>query len=255
MPFTSPTDDIAITDEAGVRLIRMNRAAKKNALTRAMYDAMTAALADASADAGIGAVLFAGAGGSFCAGNDIADFLQLSGDFTDAPPMRFVKALATFDKPMVAAVEGVAVGIGTTLLLHTDLAYAAPTAMFRTPFVDLALVPEAASSLLLPQRVGMAKAAEILLLADPFGAEEALRLNLVNAILPESHLEARALEAARRLAGKRREALLASRRLMRGDPAVLVARIEEEAVLFARQLGSAEARTVFMAFLAKGKKA
>ena len=170
------------------------------------------------------------------------------------PAFRFVKTLAACDKPLVAGVEGVAVGIGTTLLLHCDLAYAAPDARFRTPFVDLGLVPEAGSSLLLPQRVGAAKAAEFLMLGDVCDAAEAERLGLVNAVIPAERLFDHALEQARRLAAKPRGALAATRRLLRGDRSALFERIEDEARLFAKAMTSDEARRAFENFLLRSAK-
>ena len=141
-----------------------------------------------------------------------------TGDF---PAWRFVSKLAEFEKPLIAAIDGLAIGVGTTLCFHCDLVYAAPAARFQMPFVNLGLVPEAGSSLLAPQRFGRAKAAEFLLLAEPFGADEALRLGLVNAVLPQAELMAHAMGRAAALAAKPRAALLATRRLMRGDPEAL----------------------------------
>jgi enoyl-CoA hydratase/carnithine racemase len=248
------TSDVEITREAGVMVLRMARPEKKNALTGAMYDAMTEALAEAGRDDDIGAVVIAGAGGAFTAGNDIGDFLSFAANFADAPAFRFVRALAACEVPLVAAVEGMAVGIGTTMLLHCDLAYAAPDAIFRMPFVDLGLVPEAGATLIVPRRFGMAKASELLLLAEPFDADTAAELGLVNAVLPTSHVESKALEQAGRLARKPREALLATRRLMRGDRDELLARIDEEATLFGERLASPEARAAFEAFLARARR-
>jgi enoyl-CoA hydratase/carnithine racemase len=159
--------------------------------------------------------------------------------------------LARCEMPLVAAIEGVAIGIGATMMLHCDLVYVAPGTVFRLPFVDLGLVPEAASSLLLPRRIGMAKAAEFLLLGESFGAEDAVRLGLANSIVPAPELREFALEKAGRLAAKPRAALAATRRLMRGDSHEILARIEEEARLFSVALRSSEAQTAFAAFLAR----
>jgi enoyl-CoA hydratase/carnithine racemase len=249
------TDLVQTAREGGVTRITLARPDKKNALTGAMYEAMMAAFREAEADEGVGAILVAGSGGSFTAGNDIGDFLAFASQPGAAPPFRFVRALASLEKPLVAAVEGVAVGIGTTLLLHCDLAFAAPTARFRMPFVDLGLVPEAGSSLLLPQRVGHAKAAELLMLAEGFDAAEALRLGLVNAVVPADALAAHAMDRARALAAKPRAAMLATRRLLRGDRAALMAAIDAEAEAFGRALASEEARAAFMAFLSRPKAA
>jgi enoyl-CoA hydratase/carnithine racemase len=245
---------VEVTRDAAVLRITLARPEKKNALTGAMYEMLTQALSETAREAGVRAVLLAGSGGSFCAGNDIADFASVAGDFRNAPSLRFIRALALCDTPLVAAVEGVAVGVGTTMLLHCDLVYAAPDARFRMPFVDLGLVPEAASSLLVPRRFGLAKAAELLMLGDAFGAEEALRLGLINAIVPAEDLLDHAAARACSLAAKPAAALAATRRLMRGDRAEIVARIDAEAEAFAVAVRSAEAQAAFAAFAAKAKR-
>lgn len=245
---------IKISHGAGVMTIAMARPEKKNALTAAMYDAMIAALDRAETDDSTGAVLLHGEGGLFTAGNDIADFLATTKDISDFGGLRFVRRIAAFDKPLVAAVEGVAMGVGTTMLFHCDLVYAAPSAQFRMPFVDLALVPEAGASLLVPRRVGMARATEFLMLAEPFDAARALDMGIVNEVIAPDALLAHALGKARKLADKPREALLATRRLIRGDKAEIVARIDEEAREFGRRMASEEARGVFLAFMSKSKK-
>lgn len=240
---------INITREGAVLSVIFDRPEKKNALTGAMYSAATAALRQADKDPSIGAVFFAGAGGIFTAGNDLKDFLEASGEPGEFPAFTFIKTLAACETPLVAAIDGVAIGIGATMMLHCDLVYAAPGTVFRMAFVDLGLVPEAASSLLLPRRIGMAKAAEFLLLGEAFGAEEALRLGLINGIVPVSGLRNCAIERAERLAAKPRAALAATRRLMRGDAQDVQARIAEEARLFAIAMHSDEARAAFAAFL------
>jgi enoyl-CoA hydratase/carnithine racemase len=244
-------DKVIVTRDGAVLRILMNRPEKKNALDRGMYEALIAALTEAERDPGVRAILIHGAAGDFTAGNDLNDFLQFLGQPGEFPALRFVRALAACAKPLVAAVEGDAVGVGTTLLFHCDLVYAAPGARFKMPFVDLGLAPEAAASLLAPRRFGHAKAAQYLLLGESFDAEEALRLNLVNALAPAASLLETAMDAARRLAGKPREAIDAARRLMRGDRAEVVARIDEEAAIFARLLASPEARARFEAFFAR----
>lgn len=246
--------NVEIVRDGGVLVLTLARPDKKNALTGAMYDALTAALLTADREKDIGAIVIRGSGGCFTAGNDIADFLHHAGAGEAMPAFRFVKAIAACQTPLVAAVEGVAVGIGTTLVFHCDLAYAAPDAKFRMPFVDLGLVPEAGSSLLAPQRFGAAKAAEFLLLGDAFDAAEAQRLGLVNAVVASDRLQAHALEQAKRLAAKPRAALAATRRLLRGDHAALMARIDEEARLFADAMASVEARAAFQTFLARSAK-
>ncbi|KQN04671.1 enoyl-CoA hydratase [Sphingobium sp. Leaf26] len=242
-------DHIAITKNQGVVEIMIDRADKKNALTAPMYRAMTAALADASARAEIGAVLITGQGDAFCAGNDLKDFM--AGPEGGAAAFDFIRAIAAFDKPLVAAVQGLAVGVGTTMLFHCDLIYAAPDARFVMPFVNLGIVPEAGSSLLAPAVMGHAKAAAMLLLGEPLDAEGADRAGLVTAVVPADGLLAHARTRAAALMAKPPQALLATRRLMKGDPALLIARIEEEARLFRESLSSPEAQEAFAAFFEK----
>jgi enoyl-CoA hydratase/carnithine racemase len=242
---------IKIARAGAVMCITFDRPEKKNALDCPMYLASTKALQSAGSDPSIGAILFAGTGGVFTAGNDLADFLNADFSGEELPAFTFIKALASCETPLVAPIDGVAVGIGATMMLHCDLVYVAPETLFRLPFVDLGLVPEAASSLLLPRRIGMAKACEFLLLGESFGPEEAVRLGLANCILPASELHAFAAVQAQKLAEKRRAALAATRRLLRGDRAEILARIEEEARLFAAALRSEEARAAIKAFLGK----
>ena len=249
MPATP--SNIRIERRGTVLRVIFDRPEKKNALTRAMYTAATAALLDAAADSAIGAILFSGTGGAFSAGNDIADFLDVSGDPDEFPAFPFIKTLAACPIPLIAAIEGLAIGIGATIMLHCDLVYVASKTIFGMPFVDLGVVPEAATSLLLPRRIGLAKASEFLLLGESFGAEEAVRLGLANAIVPTDELIPFALDKAERLAAKPRAAFAATRRLMRGDADEIQARIEAEAKLFSTALRSAEARTAFTAFLDK----
>lgn len=247
-------DHITTAAADGVLTITMNRPDKKNALTGAMYEAMIAAIDTAEADGKIGALLLRSTGGLFTAGNDIADFLSSTSAIEDFPALRFIRRFAICDKPIVAAVDGAAIGVGTTILFHCDLIYAAPDATFRMPFVDLGLVPEAAASLLIPERVGMAKASEWLLLGEGFDATEAHRLGLINAIVDKDRLHAHALDKARALAAKPRNAVAATRRLMRGDRDTILERMTIEARAFGAALKSDEARAAFMAFMAKAKK-
>ncbi len=248
------SEHIKVSIDGGVMSIAIARAEKKNALTAAMYDRMIAALDAAEADAAIGVVLIHGEGGDFTAGNDIADFLATTKDMNDFGGLRFVRRIAVFDKPIVAAVEGAAIGVGTTMLLHCDLVYAAPSARFRMPFVDLALVPEAGASLLAPLRMGMAKAAEFLMLGEGFDAAQGKAMGVVNDVVAAQELLAVARDKAQKLAGKPRQALLATRRLMRGDRKDIVARIDEEARVFGQRMASDEARQVFLAFMSKSRK-
>ena len=213
------TRDIEVAREGAVLSAAFARPQKKNAITGAMYEALIEAFDEAERDSEIGALLMSGKGGVFTAGNDIGDFLAVAlretGEF---PAWRFVSKVAEFEKPLIAAIDGIAIGVGTTLCLHCDLVYATPETRFQTPFVNLGLVPEAGSSLLAPQRFGRARAPKLLLLAEPFGADRALELGLINAVVPQSELMAHAMSKAAALAAKPRAALLATRRLMRGDP-------------------------------------
>jgi enoyl-CoA hydratase/carnithine racemase len=249
----TPSPNVKITRDGAVLCVTFDRPDKKNALNRAMYMAATEALRQASCDRSIGAVVFAGSGGVFTAGNDIADFLEGSAEPGEFPAFTFIKALAACETPLVAAIEGIAIGIGATMMLHCDLVYVAPGTVFRLPFVDLGLVPEAASSLLLPRRVGMAKAHELLLLCEPFDAEEAVRLGLANAVVPACELRGFAIERAGQLATKPRAAIAATRRLMRGDGEEILARIEDEARLFSAAMRSEEACAAFAALLGKAR--
>ncbi|TCM15339.1 enoyl-CoA hydratase/carnithine racemase [Novosphingobium sp. PhB165] len=243
------SEGIELIEANGVLEIHITRPEKKNALTASMYRAMTAALADASARAECGVVLIVGKGDAFCAGNDLADFM--AGPEGAAAALDFIRAIASFEKPVVAAVQGLAVGVGTTLLFHCDLVYAAPDARFVMPFVNLGLVPEAASSLLAPSTFGYAKAAAMLLLGEPMDAEAADRAGLVTAVVPAVGLLEHARAKAAILMSKPPQALLATRRLMRGDPAIVAARIEEEAQVFTQAISSPEAKEAFTAFFEK----
>jgi len=249
------TADIEVTRAGGVQIIRFTRPQKKNALTSAMYRAATEALVAGDADAGIVCHAFLGSSGVFTAGNDIGDFLAAArgAGGLGEDVVRFVRLLPLVAKPMIAGVEGHAVGVGTTLLLHCDLVYATPDARFATPFLDLALVPEAGSSLLAAQRMGYARAFEMLVLGEPLGAERAREAGLVNALVSPADLEATVLGAGRRLAAKPWEALIAARRLMRGDASTVLQQIDLEVDAFRRCLTSAEAEEAFVSMLEKRK--
>jgi len=245
------TKDIAITRDKGVVLVTMNRPGKKNALTGAMYDAMTAALSESASDPTIGTVVITGSQGVFTAGNDINDFLSHKRGRDGSPGLRFIKALGSFEKPVVAAVDGLAIGIGTTMLLHCDLVYASPSARLKVPFVDLGLTPEGGSSVLLPRRCGMARASELLLLGEEVSADRAREFGLVNEVVPADVLLAHALAKARMLAMKPPKALAATRRMLRGDPNELMAVMDQEGHEFAGRLSMPEARAAFSAFMQK----
>ena len=242
-------DLILIHEAGGLLELCFNRPEKKNAITGSMYDALTAALLDAAGRTAVRVVLIAGAGETFTAGNDIKDFLGMTGGLGDTPPSRFINAIATFTKPLVAAVHGPAIGVGATLLLHCDLVYASPEASLLVPFVDLGLVPEAGSSMLLPSRVGYARAAALLMLGEAMDAEAALTAGLVNAIVPADALHGHARGKALKLAAKPPGALAATRALMRGEPEALHAHMRQESAAFSKALRSAEAREAFNAFL------
>jgi len=245
--------DIEVARSGAVLEITLNRPAKKNALTDAMYRALTIALHEAERDLNIGAVLVAGAGGVFTAGNDIRDFAEIATSGGDLAAAEFVRKIAVFPKPLVAAVDGLAVGVGCTMLLHCDLIYASPEARFSLPFVDLGLLPEAGSSLLLPRRVGMARASAWLLACEAFSADEARAAGLVNDVVSAEELLGVAREKAAKLAAKPRTALLAARKFLRGDKDEILARIDEELAAFRAALATPQARAALAAFLNKGK--
>jgi enoyl-CoA hydratase/carnithine racemase len=244
-----------ITETKGaVKLLRLARPEKKNALTAEMYDALTAGLREAAADSAVRAVLLIGAPGVFTAGNDLSDFLQHPPTGDESPVFRFLNVVTNFEKPLVAAVDGPAVGIGTTLLLHCDLVVAATGARFQLPFVKLGLVPEAASSYLLPRLAGMQRASEWLLLGEPFSAADAHAAGLVNRVIAAEALESTALAFAEALAARPPEAVRLSKQLIRAPRAAEVAKVmEQEGALFVERLASDEAREAFMAFLARKK--
>jgi enoyl-CoA hydratase/carnithine racemase len=247
------TSEIAIWRDGPIQVLRIARAEKKNALTGAMYGALSDAIEAGDADDGIAAHIITGSNGIFTAGNDIGDFLATArgtGGIAHEV-LRFIRLLPVIKKPFLAAVDGAAIGIGTTMLFHCDLVYAAPDATFATPFLDLGVVPEAASSLLMPHRLGYARAFAMLVLGDPMSADDAVAAGFVNAIVPAGGLEAAALDAAKRLAKKPPEALATARRLMRGDPAEILSRVDEEVAAFQERLRSPEAIEAFTAFFEK----
>ncbi len=248
------SEHIKTSREGAVLNIMLARADKKNALTGAMYLSLIEAFEDADGDSAIRAILISGEGGNFTAGNDIGDFLGGAKFDNDLPALRFIRRLTILETPLIAAVAGNAIGVGTTMLFHCDLVYATADARLQMPFVNLALVPEAASSLLVPRRVGPQKAAELLMLGEAMDGVEAHRVGLVNAVVAPDRLLAHAMERAQTLASKPRNAVATTRRLIRGNPDELLERIDLEAQEFNKALHSAEAHEVFMAFLAKGKK-
>ena len=246
--------DILVHTEAGVMTLTLNRVDKKNSITAAMYSTLADALDQAKADAAVRVVLLQGDATVFSAGNDIGDFLHKPPAGQDSLVFRFLHGIAAFPKPIVAAVCGPAVGIGTTMLLHCDLVYAGDNAAFALPFVNLGLCPEAASSLLVPQMFGYHRAAEALLLGEPFMAEAALEVGLVNRVVPPTEANAIAQAQARKLAAKPISSLIETKRLMKKGQAALVAQqMTEEGAVFGRMLGEPAAREAFTAFMEKRK--
>lgn len=246
------SDFIAISVTEGVQTIRMNRPDKKNAIDRPMYRAMADALVRANEDPEIAATLIAGTPGAFSAGNDIKDFVAFAlGGQPTGEVEAFLMALAMSEKPLVAAVDGLAIGIGTTMLMHCDLVFASPGSVFRTPFLDLGLVPEAGSSLIAPRLMGHQRAFALLVAGATFDAEEAREANLVYRIVSQEEVEGAALEAALALAKKPREALKIGRDLICGPREALLERIQIELRHFGERLSSKEARVAFEAFMTK----
>lgn len=233
---------VEVDSEGGVRRLRLRRPGKLNALTGAMYTVLADGLREADADPTVGAVLVTGEGRAFCAGNDLADFLGDPPTGPDSPVLAFLDALMTVRVPVVVAVQGDAVGIGTTMLLHADVVVADATARFALPFVALGLVPEAASSLLLPRVVGPRLAARMLLTGDRIGAEEALAAGLVTEVVAAGAHEEAAAGWARRLADAPRESVRTTRALLHRLDGSPLERSHEEAALFAERLSSPEFR-------------
>lgn len=243
----------------GVTTLEIARPEKKNALTVAMYQAMTDALVAAKADGTVRAVLITGQPGIFTSGNDIEDFMSrgtggggAGSEDNESPVFKFMRALLDCDKPVVAAVTGAAIGIGTTLLLHCDFVYVSDEARLAMPFVGLGLVPEFASSLLVPQLMGNRRAAEKLLLGDPFTPEQAVECGIANAVLPASEVVNHARRVAERFHALPPGAVREAKQLMRTPQRELVLQtIRTEGELFAKRLRSPEAMEAFQAFFQK----
>jgi enoyl-CoA hydratase/carnithine racemase len=246
-------DPIRVEARDRVRIIQIDRLEKKNALTGAMYSAMTEALQRADSDSTVRVVLITGTGSCFTAGNDLADFAAAKPG-QPAPAIHYLEALAAVTKPVVAAVNGIAIGIGTTMLLHCDLVYAASDARFQLPFVNLGLCPEAASSLILPARMGHARAAELLFFGEPFGVERAYDIGLINEIFEDVDLLPSALSKARKLAEKPPEALRTTKHLLKTaqSDAIKLAMVRETEQ-FAALLQAGEAKEAMAAFLERRK--
>ena len=242
-----------ITERSGSILrVQLNRPARKNAMTSSMYVTLADVLNDTAKDEQIRVVLWHGAGDSFSAGNDVEDFLKNPPGPGESPQARLMTALVNFDKPLIAAVQGAAVGGGTTMLTHCDFVYAGESAKFQMPFINLALVPEFGSSYSIPARIGQLRAAELILLGVPFDARRAAELGLVTRVVPDQEVMATATETAARLAQKPIGALRACKRLMKLSSRQQVEQaIKVENEEFASRVRSAEAREAFSAFIEK----
>jgi enoyl-CoA hydratase/carnithine racemase len=241
------------TEKSGrVARITFDRPKAKNALDVAMYRDATAALTGADADPEVRVILFRGSEGVFTAGNDLKDFIDHPPKTVDAPVFEFIRALARTEKPLVAAVEGVAVGIGTTMLLHCDLVYAKEGTVFMVPFVNLGLVPEAGSSFLLPRRLGHRRAADLLFFGERFDAERARELGLVTEVVSADGFESRVAERVKTLSEKAPRALAASKALLRShEKSELVRHIEEESAALAARMDDDEVKEAIAAFYEK----
>ncbi len=247
-------EHIQIERRGAVQSIRMNRPDKKNAITRAMYAEMAKALTDGDADPEIRCHVILGVPGAFSSGNDLADFMAVAtGGEGGREVYDFLLALANAQNPIVSGVDGIAVGIGTTINLHCDLTFATPRTEFRTPFVDLGLVPEAGSSLLAPAVIGRQQAFALLGLGEGFSAERAREAGLIYAVVADADLEDAVFTAADRIAAKPPEALKIARNFLLGDRTALIERIEAEGVAFRERLKSDEARNAFVAFMNRKK--
>jgi enoyl-CoA hydratase/carnithine racemase len=246
------TEHVLIERQGAVQVIRINRPDKKNALTRAMYGAMATALRAGDADPEIRCHAILGVPGSFSSGNDMGDFMVVaSGGKGGEEVFQFLTALAELEKPLVSGVDGIAVGIGMTINLHCDMTFASARTVFRTPFVDLGIVPEAASTLLVPPIVGRQQAFAILALGEPLPAARAHELGLIYKVVGEDEVEARALEAAAMIASKPPQALRIARDLLLGDRKPVTERIMLEGKHFTERLTSDEARAAIMAFMSR----
>jgi enoyl-CoA hydratase/carnithine racemase len=249
------SETLLTQDAEGVRTLTFNRPEKKNAFTHAMYEAAIEGLYRASLDPAVRVLMLTGAGGTFTAGNDIGDFLEQPPTGEDSAVFRFLRTLVNYEKPVVAAVDGAAVGIGTTMLLHCDYVVATERARFVMPFINLGVCPEGASSLLLPRNAGLALASELLMFGDPFDAATAQRAGFINRVVPEAQLQEVASERARTLAAKPLEALKVTKRLLR-EPlrAEVNGALRREGAEFLKRLHSDEAREAFMAFMSRKSK-
>jgi enoyl-CoA hydratase/carnithine racemase len=245
-------DDIIAEHSGSVLRVELNRPTKRNAMTSSMYVKLADVFNDAAKDERTRVVLWHGAGDSFCAGNDVEDFLKNPPGPGESPQARLMNALLDFDKPLIAAVHGAAIGGGTTMLTHCDFVYAGESAKFQMPFVNLAVVPEFGSSFSVPARTGHLRAAELILLGLPFDAQRALNLGLVTQVVPDQNLLATATETTHQLAAKPAGALQASKRLMKRPFREQVkAAMAAENDVFSAQVRSEDAKEALTAFLEK----
>lgn len=243
---------IRFETDKGIATLAFNRPEKKNAITAAMYQALADGLRAADSDPSVRVIVLTGDGGTFTAGNDVEDFLRQPPEGKDTPVTQFMQRLIDAEKPVVAAVSGMAIGIGTTLLMHCDLVYASEEARFAMPFTQLGLCPEFASSVLLPRIAGYQRAAEKLLLGERFDAAEAREMGLVNRVVPVSELAALVAAQAAKLAALPRESLRLTKRLMKADlQAPVASAMQQELAHFTRMLSGEDAREAFAAFLEK----
>jgi enoyl-CoA hydratase/carnithine racemase len=247
-------EDIVTAQAGGILRVQLNRPTKRNAMTSAMYVALADILDKAAKDVNTRVVLWHGAGDSFCAGNDIDDFLKNPPGPGESPQARLMEALVNFDKPLVAAVQGAAIGGGTTMLMHCDFIYAGESTKFQMPFINLAVVPEFGSSCIVPARIGHVRASELILLGTPFDAKRAVELGLVNQVISDKDVLARARETAEKLAAKPAAALQASKRLIKQPRREQIkAAMKAENEEFSVQVRSEDAKEAFTAFLEKRK--
>ena len=242
---------IRVENQDGILHLTMNRPDKKNALTQEMYGAMADAMTAAEDDMSIRVILFSGAEGNFTSGNDLRDFQNNPPRGPDAPVFRFITGLARSTVPMVAAVDGFAIGVGATMLLHCDLVFVAEDAQLQMPFVNLGLVPEAGSSYLLPKLLGHARAAELLMTGTPINGNRAVELGIANAVCPTGTSVTNAMNAAREIAKKPPRGLRATKTLLKNDRDQVLAQLERESAEFTRRLASEEFAEAAMAFMEK----
>ena len=251
------TAHLIVTDEDATRVITMRRPEKKNALTREMYRAMSAAIDTAQNDPAIRCIVITGGPGVFTAGNDLDDFLKDGTSNTDTPresdAVTFLYSLAHNTKPIVAAVDGIAIGIGTTMLFHCDYVVASTAATFSTPFIHLGLVPEGASSLLMPRAMGHQRAFATLVMGRAMNSDDAHTAGFVNAVVAPGHTEAEARKVAREICALPAEAVAISRKLLKPSPEDLTRRIDQESHLFGERMRSPEAVAAFKAFFSRKK--